>query len=618
MKLGLAPKKTLPLSLLLVLLGSARLPATDYYNAKSVAQRLAGLAQEDPNLVRVRELVRSREQRTVWLVEVGVGSEDSRRTRPALLVVAGIEGNDLVGPFTAVSWVERLRQQYREDPPTAQLLKKTTIYVVPCLNPDAIERYFTRPQIEGSGGDNPRDDDHDGLIDEDPAEDLNGDGLITMMRVEDKEGEYVLDPNESRLLLQADPLKGEKGVWKLLSEGIDNDQDKHWNEDGPGGTNFNRNWPHTYRYFAADAGPHPVSEDETRALAEFVVAHPSIGIILTYGAADNLRKTPKAARSAGRSKPMEAVDEKDVGYYEVFGKLYRKAVGLGKELEGASEPGTFGDWMYFQRGRLSLAARPWDVALARALSEPKKPEDGGEKTEEGARKIEDKEQKTEDGAPKPPSSGVRRRSSSSGAPRTAPADRPPAPKENKPPEEERKNLKWFDEHAPEAFVAWRAIEHPDYPGRRVEVGGYRPFVLANPPEGMLAEVAAKQGDFLNELARRLPRVEVGKVECRLLADSIYEVEIHVVNTGFLPTALAHGQTTQEVYPTRLILDLEPECFLAGAKTTALPALAGSSGTAKARYTLRVTDRQKVGFKVVSMLGGQAEGTIELLQAAENK
>ncbi len=618
MKLGLSRKQTLSLPLLLVFLASSWLPAAEYYNAKSMAQRLAGLAQEDPNLVRVRELARSREQRTLWLVEIGAGSDENRRTRPALLVVAGIEGNDLVGPFTTASWVEHLMKQYRDDAPTAQLLKKTTIYVVPCLNPDAIERYFTNPKIELSGNDSPRDDDHDGIVDEDPCEDLNGDGLITMLRVEDKEGEYILDPNESRLLLKADPLKGEKGAWKLLSEGIDNDHDKLWNEDGPGGANFNRNFPHNYRYFAADAGLHPVSEEETRALAEFVVTHPNIGIILTYGAADNLRKTPKGAKSAGRSKPMEAIDEKDVGYYEVFGKLYRKAVGLSKEIEGASEPGTFSDWMYFQRGRLSLAARPWDVAFARALSEPKKPDDGGDKIEDRGRKTEDGEQKAEDGVRKPPSSGVRRRSSGSAALGTARDDKQPAQKEDRPPDEERKNLKWFDEHAPSAFVPWRAIEHPDFPGRRVEVGGYRPFALTNPPVETLAGIAAKQGDFLSELARRLPQIEVGKVECRLLADSIYEVEIQVVNTGFLPTVLAHGQTTQEVYPTRVILDLEPECFLAGTKTTSLPTLAGSGGTAKARYTIRVTDRQKVGFTVVSMLAGQAEGTIELLQAAEKK
>ena len=504
-----------------------------------------------------------------------------------MLVVAGSEGNDLVGPFTAVSWIERLVTQGRQDPPTAELLKATTVYVVPCLNPDAMERFFTSPKIEAGGNDALRDDDHDGLVDEDPGEDLSGDGLITMMRVEDPEGEYVLDPNESRLLLKADPLKGEKGGWKLLPEGIDNDRDRRWNEDGPGGPNFNRNFPHNYQYFAAEAGPHPVSEVETRALADFVVAHPNIGIVLSYGASDNLRKTPKAAKSPGRVKAMEAVDEKDAGYYETFGKLYRKAIGLGQEMEYLSEPGTFGDWMYCQRGRLALAVRPWDAALARAILEPKK-----EHTPAQDDKKED----------------------ASSDPNAVKADKKSRKSQDKQGEEERLQLKWFDKHAPEVFVSWQAVEHPDFPGRRVEVGGYRPFVLTNPPTEMLAGIAAKQGDFLTDLARKLPRIGISKIECRLLADSVYEIQIHVVNTGWLPTALSHGETTQEVYPTRVVLELEPECFLAGAKTTFLPTLAGSGGTAKARYTIHVVNRREVRFQVVSMLAGRVDGTVELLKA----
>ena len=292
---------------------------------------------------------------------------------------------------------------------------------------------------------------------------------------------------------------------------------------------------------------------------------------------------------------MEAIDEKDVGYYEAFGKLYRKA------RAGQGDGGRLraGD---LQRLDVlpSRAAVPGGPALGRGarprdLAEPKNRERRRPTAAEDKKKTDD-----------------------SSDPNAAKGEKKPAKNEEKRGEEEREQLKWFDEHAPEAFVAWQAVEHPDFPGRRVEVGGYRPFVLTNPPAAMLAEIAAKQGDFLTELARRLPRIGIGKIECRLLADSIYEIEILVVNTGFLPTALAHGETTQEVYPTRVILDLEPACFLAGAKTTFLPTIAGSGGTAKARYTIHVANRQEVHFEVVSMLAGRVEGTIELLKAAENK
>jgi hypothetical protein len=579
--------------LLFVVFGVAGLTeAADYDSHASMAERLASLGAREPNLVRVRELAQSRENRKVWMVEVGEGSDEDRTVRPAMLVVAGIEGDDLVGSFTAVSWIERLMREYREGSPTADLLKTTTVYVVPCLNPDAAEQYFADLKIESRRNGTPDDEDHDGLTDEDGPEDLNGDGLITLMRVEDKEGQYILDPNEPRLLLKADPLKGERPVWRLLPEGIDNDRDKRWNEDGPGGTNFNRNFPYGYKYFASDAGVHPVSEDETRALADFVVAHPNIGIVLTYGAADNLRKTPKSAPSPGRSKPMEAIGDKDIGYYETFGKVYRAGLGLGKDMDGASEPGTFSDWMYFHRGRLSLAVRPWDAAAAIESAKPKKDRDENSKEKQA-------EDPNDPNAPE--------------------AEKKPAKSksDDKRGKAEREQLAWFDEHAPDAFITWQAVEHPDFPGRRVEVGGYRPFAQTNPPVAMLDEVAERHGDFLTELAGRLSRIGIAKIECRLLADSIYEIEILVTNTGFLPTALSHGETSQQVLPTRVTLGLEPECFLAGSKTTFLPTIAGNGGTAKARYTLRVPDRNQIEFEVISTLGGRVKGTIELLTATEN-
>src|SRR5205085_7544642 len=118
-------------------------------------------------------------------------------------------------------------------------------------------------------------------------------GLITWMRIQDPEGEYILDPVDPRLMMKADKSKGETGAWKLLTEGRDDDHDGAFNEDGPGGVNFNRNFPYNYKFFTPDAGINQVSEIETRVLADFVVDHPNIAIVFTFGAADNLVQTPK-------------------------------------------------------------------------------------------------------------------------------------------------------------------------------------------------------------------------------------------------------------------------------------------------------------------------------------
>jgi hypothetical protein len=572
-------------------MGSSVVRAAEYYNDRSLARHLASLAEAHPDLVRVQSLALSPGQRKVWLIEAGNGTKQDRQSRPAMLVVAGVEGNDLIGCSVAVSWVEHLVGQYEEDAAIAKLLKTTTIYVVPRLNPDAAERFFIQPQIETPLNDKPVDDDHDGLIDEDGPEDLNGDGLITWMRIEDPQGDYILDPKDARLLLKADHLKGEAGAWRYLTEGIDNDRDERWNEDGLGGVNFNRNFPYDYKFFAPDAGVHQLSEAETRALADFIIEHPNIGIVMTYGAADNLSKTPKNASSTERRKPMTAIDEDDAGYYKAMGESFRKALGLDKEIEGAAVAGSFSDWIYFHRGRLSLAAKAWSPAMAvevsKAAEKKEKPQEQAKAEEEKAAESEDKK-----------------------SPDTSGKDEP-----DKRNEQERKELKWFDDHAPDAFVQWQPIEHPDFPKQRADIGGYRPFALTNPPTEMIDPVAARHCDFLTATAKRLPRIGVRKIETKHLGQSVYEVKIRVENTGFLPTLLSHGQTTREINPTRLVLNLDDELILSGTRITNLPVIQGSGGMAEQRYIVRAADRKKIEFEVVSTLAGRVEGAIEL-QSAE--
>lgn len=564
--------------LLTIQVGIAR-PAS-YYDYKFLRRHLLSLAKQDPNLVRIDSIAQSMEKRKVWVVEVGKGAEENRKKRPAILVVAGIEGNDLIGSSIAVSWLEKLLEQFQTDNKISDLLETTTIYIIPRLNPDAAEKFFIEPRLETSSNSKPVDDDHDGLVDEDGPEDLNKDGLITWMRVEDKEGGYILDPLDERLLLKADSLKGEVGAWRYLSEGIDNDHDEAWNEDGPGGVNFNRNFPFNYEFFAADAGVHQVSEAQTRALAEFVIEHPNIGIVVTYGAADNLLKTPAGAPAPGRRKPLTSIDEDDVGYYRVIGELYREAIGLGKELDTESCPGTFSDWMYFHRGRLSLASQPWNPDIAMELSESaeKKETVEGEKTKENKEDKKDADSKKD----------IDKRNQT-----------------------ERKQLKWFDENASEAFVQWQPIEHPDFPDRKVEVGGYAPFALTNPPSNMVEEIVSGQTDFLTRVLERLPRISIRKIETKHLGQGTYDVEIQVENTGFLPTSLAHGQTTREVYPTRLVIELDDKYFLSGSKITSLPVISGSGDMTEVRYVIYAPDRDKINFDVISMLAGQIEGIIDL-------
>ncbi|MCP4450866.1 MAG: hypothetical protein GY809_05350 [Planctomycetes bacterium] len=564
--------------LLCLLLSQCQAARATYLAHDALCKHLADLATAHHDLVHLESLTQSAGQRTVWLVRITAPSDLPVEERPAMLVVAGIEGNDQFGTHVAVTWVDSLIAQFGSDPNVADLLKCHTVYVIPRLNADATERFFdTTLRSETSTSDTPIDDDHDSQADEDGPDDLNQDGQVTWMRVQDKQGQLILDAQDERLLLEADALKGEVGQWRYLPEGLDNDQDEQWNEDGPGGVNFNRNFPFNYSFYAPDSGAHQLSEPETRVLADFVIQHPQIGLVVTYGAADNLLDTPKSEAPPKRGLPMTAIDKADIDLYEVLGERYRQALDLEKTLTGKAKPGTFSDWMYYHRGRLSLAISPWHADLAVAMfpvEKPDEPNEPGEPNETGPAKDTKKD----------------------------------TDKRN---EKERAHLAWLDQHDPNAFVPWQAVDHPDFPDQRVEIGGYAPYALSNPPAHLIEDLTERQTRFLTECAGLLPRIEVRDIKVKPLGESLFDVEIQIENTGFLPTSLAQGQRTREVYPTRLILDVPGTALITGLKIQALAPMSGSGAMSKGHWILHCPDRTEINFSVVSMLGGRLQGTVTL-------
>lgn len=546
--------------------------AAQYQSNADLAKTLKGLASAHPGIVHLSSIARSRADHDVWLVELGAGDKEKRAQRPAMLLVAGIEGNDLAGTFCATKWADALSARYSTDEKIRKLLDTKTIYVFPRLNADAADAFFAKPKVERAVSTLPVDEDHDGFLDEDGPDDLNGDGLITWMRVEDPEGEYILDPADSRLLFKADRARGEAGKWRYLPEGRDDDKDEAWNEDAPGGVNFNRNFPHNYKFFASHAGVNQVSETETRALADFVVAHPNIAIVFTFGAADNLTQPPKAEAAGANKRPQTDMQPDDLPYYRELGKAWREALGLKKELPANSEPGTFSDWMYFHRGRLSLAARPWSTTLQLELGKARKDE-----KKEDEKKDEKKEDKKPDNRN----------------------------------EEERALLKWFDENAKDAFLPWKKFEHPDFPGKTVEVGGYAPFAKSNPPEQLLEALAQKHGEFLTTLAGKFPEVRLRSTKVKSLGEAIYDITVQIENVGYLPTSLAQGNVTREVHPMRVEIKVDDKAVLSGNKRATLSAIEGSGGMKEVRWVVHAPNAQKPGIVVTSALGGSFETEIDL-------
>ena len=106
------------------------------------------------------------------------------------------------------------------------------------------------------------------MYDEDGPEDLNSDGMITMMRVREDAGTFILHSDEPLIMKKVDRSAGEIGRYSLHVEGKDSDGDGEINEDAPGGVNLNRNMTYDYKPYTTDGGIHPFSSPEAKALGD--------------------------------------------------------------------------------------------------------------------------------------------------------------------------------------------------------------------------------------------------------------------------------------------------------------------------------------------------------------
>ena len=267
-------------------------PIAGYHNHAALTRVLQEAVREKSDIARLTSIGKSLEGRDIWVVEIGNRAGADPAERPALLVVANLDGNQLVGSELSLGIIDYLLDGYGTDGDITTSINESAFYIIPRANPDGAERMFAGIQSGQPTNARPVDDDNDGRVDEDSFEDLNGDGYITLMRVADAMGAYMVDDADPRLMKEADAAEGETGTHSLYWEGIDSDSDGFYNEDPAGGVNLNRNFQHKYPYYEVGSGPHMISELESRAIMDFVITHRNIAAVLTFGPHDNLVNSP--------------------------------------------------------------------------------------------------------------------------------------------------------------------------------------------------------------------------------------------------------------------------------------------------------------------------------------
>ena len=457
--------------------------AQDYSNYAQISQRINSLSKSFPTLVKVKALNKTFGGKDIWMLTIGSGQTEKK---PAIAIVGGVEGSHLLGTELALGFAEKLLNGSSQDSIKA-LLAKNTFYIFPNMSPDATEQYFSQTRYARSANARPTDDDRDGKINEDPFEDLNKDGKISWIRVEDATGKYRSNPEDARSMILTDPSKGESGKYILFSEGIDNDKDGNFNEDGEGGVYFNKNMSYAYPNFVPGSGEHMVSENENRALLDNLFEMFNIHSVITFGPYNNL-SAPVTFNAPSVAKRVIS------GYYEADAKtnaqvseLYNKITGFKDAPKSSPSGGDFAQWAYYHYGRNSFSTPGWWVPKAIADTAKK----------EKNLKIED------------PVSNY---------------------------------LRWATSEKIEVgFTEWQKIEHPDFPGKNVELGGIDPFVLINPPFKLVEGLVKKHHDFILELSKKTASIDLINIKKEKLDDGLTRVTATIINNGYLSTQTKIGE-----------------------------------------------------------------------------
>lgn len=549
------------------------MPGQNQYNDfKTMSQKVNKLATDYPSVCSVKSLVKTAGGKDIWVITIGSGDKENK---PGIAILGGVEGNYLIGQELALGFAQNLLKESASQE-VKNLLNGLTFYVLPDVSPDATEQYFSKPKYERTINARTTDDDKDFLTDEDPNEDLNNDGVITLIRVSDPAGTMIESEDDKRILVPADLSKGQLGKYLVYSEGIDNDKDGSFNEDGAGGVNFNRNFTFNYEEFGTNAGLHAVSEPETKAVADFLFDHFNIYATIAYGPQDNLGQAAAQGRmgaagatglgqSQGQGQPpvqmaggggggrgrsgtgdrrITSVLRTDETINKLVADKFQTIVGLKNAPASKATPGNFMDWSYYHYGRYSFSTPGWWFPAERGKNA------------------------------------------------------------------EASFLKYAEENKiNDVFVPWTEIKDPDFADKKVEVGGMKPFVMINPPATILDSLNIKNFKFVKAVAAMKPELEYLDTKIENVGENIFRVSLKVHNKGIFATCAEVGDNN--IFTRIMRITCEPaggQSFLSGQKVQRIRRLEGDQSS---EYSWLISGKGSVKVTAGALNTGTINTTLEL-------
>ena len=565
-----------------------------YYTYDELTAFLTDIHNAYPELTTLTSLATSPMGREVRMLVINNPATGAPGEKPGFFANQ-IHAGEVIAAASGQYTIWHLLSRYGEDAEVTRIVDNLTLYLVPRLDVDGAEAYLTG--MPAGTDPDPVDEDSDGSFDEDPPQDLDGDGFIVQMRKVDPLGQWKTSTEDPRILERrmADETAGT--FYKTYTEGIDDDGDEEYNEDGFSSRFLsNRNYPGNWQpdVIQRGGGSYPMEESITRAEVDFVSANPHIAIYLQHHCCGRIILRPPTTTSDAEFRFRNDLD------------VFRVATARALERSG---------W------NLATSVFDWDQA-----------------EEAGANRKRSQTYRDKEGNIRNAPTGMYPIPESSDLDFSDPANWDQrdrgyfawgssletmynlfgifalADEHWREPDynwdglvTEVERLKWNDEEMDGAlFVDWHSFEHPTLGA--VEIGGWK-RTKVSPPEGELVERECEAGNrYTVYLATLAPRVElsVGDVEAIDEQAGLYRVEISVKNIGALRTATEQAEWLRAVEPVRLeVAPSENVEILSGEKRVDLGQINGAAESEKTTYVLRVTDPAAEATVAVSVWSQRA-------------
>ncbi|MEZ6243602.1 MAG: M14 family metallopeptidase [Phycisphaerales bacterium] len=457
--------------------GKVEIAFNRYHTPEEIQKDFRDIAAAYPDLVTLKTIGKSGEERDMFLAVLNNPKTGAPEDKPAMWIDGGIHANEIQGSEVVLYTLWYLTKAYGVNDDLTTLMDTYAFYLLPMVNPDSRAAFFEDPSTPHypRWNQRPVDNDRDGLVDEDPPDDLDGDGSITQMWVRDPDGRWERDTHDPRIFRRV--KDDQKGEWTYLGqEGIDNDGDGRINEDGPGGDDMNRNWPGDWKpnYIQYGAGTYPLSDPEVKCIATWIMEHPNIAAFQSFHNAAGM-----ILRGPGASYMQDRYPRADQRVYEEIGKLGEELLPYYSYLVVYSAlydvHGGEVDWTAESLGIISFTNEIWNEGKYFQR-------DGADPSDERMWTFRDKLQ--------------------------------------------------FGQ----TFTDYTEVDHPQY--GKVLVGGLNKWSSRSTPTFMLEEECHRNFAFTMVHASQMPRVAFGRVEVERVGPRLWSVTAEVRNEMLIPTRTA--------------------------------------------------------------------------------